>query len=167
MSSFPGHVTVLDPAREPDTGIAFTIATLVTSHREHAQMLAAFEARGFTAPDCEFLAIDNTGTEQTSAYAGLDAALAAARGRYVVLVHQDVRPIDDRAALETHLAELDRVDPAWAVAGNAGAVSPAVLAMRCFAEMMGRLITRPPSTARRRRDSRESGSHCGRCASTA
>ncbi len=128
--SFPGHVTVLDPAREPDTGVAFTIATLVTRHDEHAEMLAAFEARGFTRPSCEFLAIDNTGARQTSAYAGLDAALAAARGRYVILVHQDVRPIDHRAALEARLAHLAALDPAWAVAGNAGAVAPGVLAMR-------------------------------------
>jgi hypothetical protein len=35
------------------------------------------------------------------------------------------------------------------------------------AEMMGRDITRPPSTVRRRQDSRGSGSRCGRCASTA
>jgi len=127
---FPARVTVIDAAREPETGIAFSIATLVTRGDEHAEMLAAFEARGFSGGDCEYLVIDNTGGRQTSAYAGLDAALAAARGRYVILVHQDVRPIEGRAALEARLAELDRIDPAWAVAGNAGGVGPGVLAMR-------------------------------------
>lgn len=129
-NGFPSHVRVIDAAREPDTGVAFSIATLVTRHDEHAEMLAAFEARGFTGADCEYLAIDNTGVRQTSAYSGLNAALAAARGRYVILVHQDVRPVDDRAALEARLAELDEIDPAWAVAGNAGGVAAGVLAMR-------------------------------------
>ncbi len=127
---FPVQAKVIDAAAEPETGIAFSIATLVTSTAEHAEMLAAFEARGFGGADCEFLVIDNSGPRQTSAYAGLNAALAAARGRYVVLVHQDVRPIDDRAALESRLAELERKDPAWAVAGNAGGVAPGVLALR-------------------------------------
>lgn len=129
-ADFPAHVGLVDAALEPDTGIAFTIATLVTSRIEHAAMLAAFAARGFTPADCELLAIDNTGPRQTSAYAGLNAALARARGRYVILVHQDVRPLDDRTLLERRLAGLTHLDPAWAVAGNAGAVAPGVLAMR-------------------------------------
>lgn len=133
MSEAAGWVAsarVIDPAREAATGIAFSIATLVTSPAEHTLMLAAFAEKGFAGDDCEVLVIDNSGPRQTSAYAGLNAALAAARGRHVILCHQDIRPIDDRAALERRLCELDARDPHWAVAGNAGAVGPGVLALR-------------------------------------
>ena len=62
---------------------------------------------------------------------GLNRLLDRARGRYVILCHQDVRLIGDgRAALEGRLAELEPIDPAWALAGNAGGASPGRLVMR-------------------------------------
>ncbi len=113
--------------------LAFTIATLVTDPVQYDDMRATFAAAGFTEPDCEFLFIDNTGAEQTEAYRGLNLALTEARGRYVILCHQDVRLIagaDDRAVLEARLMDLDAHDPAWAVAGNAGGTATGRLAMR-------------------------------------
>jgi hypothetical protein len=109
----------------------FTIATLVNNSEEYRGMVASFEAGGFTASDCEFLAVDNTGPVQTSAYAGLNGMLDAARAPYVILCHQDVRLIrDGRPELEERLAELDARDPNWALAGNAGGVRPGTLAVR-------------------------------------
>jgi hypothetical protein len=119
----------------PDAGeasaIAYTIGTLVTDEAQFARMRASLEAGGFGAADCEYLAIDNTGNSQTSAYAGLNQLLNAARGTRVILCHQDIRLIKDgRAKLDARLAELEARDPTWAVAGNAGGVAPGRLALR-------------------------------------
>ena len=57
--------------------------------------------------------------------------LAAARGRFVILCHQDVRLLGEgRVALDARLADLDARDPTWAVAGNAGGIRPGALALR-------------------------------------
>ena len=121
----------LDGPCEESPGVSFSIATLVTDPAAHAEMRASFEAHGFADPDCEYLSIDNTGPEQTCAYKGLNAALAAARGTYVILCHQDVRLLaDDRSTLEARLSELSVLDPNWALAGNAGGIAPGRLAIR-------------------------------------
>lgn len=122
-------VRIATAQARPD--VLFTIGTLVNDRAQYDAMRASFEARGFTAEGCEYLFVDNTGTAQTCAYRGLNAILALARGRYVILCHQDVRlDRDDRAVLERRLASLSRQDPAWAVAGNAGGVSAGRLALR-------------------------------------
>ncbi|MCH9808767.1 MAG: acyl esterase [Alphaproteobacteria bacterium] len=121
----------LDDQCDDTSQIVFTIATLVTDTEQYAAMRASFARQGFTGPDCEFLFLDNTGTNQTCAYRGLNRALTAARGKYVILCHQDVRLVDDgRNQLETRLTELDAKDPAWALAGNAGGTAPGKLAVR-------------------------------------
>lgn len=119
-----GHAAAADDLR-------FSICTLVNDRAQYDQMRASFEAGGFEAPGTEYLYIDNTGTGQTCAFRGLNALLAAARGRHVVLCHQDVRLLTDtHDTLVARLAALDRLDPAWALAGNAGGVSPGSLALR-------------------------------------
>jgi hypothetical protein len=119
------------PAQTPPSAIRFTIATLVTDAALHAEMLRSFADGGFDGPDCEFLHVDNSVPSGGSAYRELNRLLAAARGEIVILCHQDVRLIaDGRATLEARLAELDRHDPSWGVAGNAGGVAPGRLAIR-------------------------------------
>lgn len=121
-------------ASPPDASMAaprYSITSLVTSLEQYQAMQASFSALGFTPADCEYLYIDNTGPDQTGAYAGLNALLNAARGQIVILCHQDVRLIEDgRTALDNRLDALSARDPDWAVAGNAGGVSPGVLALR-------------------------------------
>lgn len=115
----------------PAGRVAFTIGTLVNDPAQYAEMRATFAAGGFTRDDCEFLYIDNTGSEQTCAYRGLNAILNQARGPYVILCHQDVRlSRDRRAVLECRLRDLGAADRSWAVAGNAGGVRAGQLAMR-------------------------------------
>ncbi len=121
----------LDDNDQTADRVAFTIATLVTDHAHYDAMRASFSQHGFTASDCEFLFIDNTGTEQTCAYRGLNRALTEARGKYVILCHQDVRLLNDgRAELEARLNDLETADPAWAIVGNAGGAGPGKLAVR-------------------------------------
>ncbi len=109
----------------------FTIATLVNNRTHYDEMRASFEEGGFDRFDCEYIFVDNTGPRQTCAYRGLDRLLSEAHGEFVILCHQDVRIVDDgRAELEQRLAELETLDPSWAIAGNAGGISPGRLAIR-------------------------------------
>jgi len=119
---------VPDPPAGP---VAFSICTLVNDAAQYEQMRASLVTGGFGADVAEFLYIDNTAGEQTSAYAGLNAMLNTAVGQFAVLCHQDVRLIaDTRDTLAARLAELDRLDPAWALAGNAGGIASGRLALR-------------------------------------
>jgi hypothetical protein len=112
-------------------GVTYSIGTLMNDRPQYEAMLATFREHGFGAPDCEFLHIDNAGPQQTCAYAGLNQLLDRARGKYVILCHQDVRLVDDgRTALDEALADLDRRDPTWALAGNAGGAHVGRLALR-------------------------------------
>lgn len=114
-----------------DKPVHYTVGTLVTKPDDYDAMVATFQERGFTPDKAEFLYIDNTGAKQTCAFRGLNAILNAARGRRVILCHQDVRLIGDgRSHLDSCLADLDHIDPAWALAGNAGAVATGQLAIR-------------------------------------
>jgi hypothetical protein len=111
--------------------VRYTLATLVNDPLQYIGMLASFRAGGFTADDCEYLFIDNSSENHTCAYRGLDAMLSAAAGDVVVLCHQDVRLLTDtRQTLDARLAELEKRDSDWALAGNAGAVAPGSLALR-------------------------------------
>jgi FkbM family methyltransferase len=101
-------------------GPAYSFCTLVSRPTQYAQMLHAFAAAGFTPDDCEFLYLDNSATNQGDGYRGLNRLIASARGRYIVLCHQDLLAIDPRARLDLCLAQLDRDAPDWAVVGNAG-----------------------------------------------
>jgi hypothetical protein len=110
--------------------VAYSIGTLVTKPEEYAEMTASFRKAGFGLDDCEYIYVDNSDANQSGACLGLNKLLNAASGRHVVLCHQDVRPIESRATLDARLQELEHLDPAWAVAGNAGGAAPGQLAIR-------------------------------------
>ncbi len=111
--------------------IAYTFGTLVNDREMYDALVASFIAGGFTSEDCEFFFIDNTGEGQTCAYRGLNAILNVARGRHVILCHQDVILLKDkRIDLDKLFSDLTIKDPDWALAGNAGGVSPGQLALR-------------------------------------
>lgn len=117
--------------KQEDGPIGYTFGTLVSDRKMYDALVASFIDGGFTNKDCEYLFIDNTGDDQTCAYRGLDAVLNSARGSNVILCHQDVLLLDDkRVDLDARLTELSERDPNWALAGNAGGVSPGQLALR-------------------------------------
>lgn len=103
-----------------DDSIAFSFCTLVTKPEVYRQMLASWTAAGFSPDDCEFLFTDNSAGENGDGYRGLNRMIARARGRFVVLCHQDVLAIDRRAVLERCLNDLTATAADWGVAGNAG-----------------------------------------------
>jgi hypothetical protein len=116
----------------------YTIATLVTDRAQYSAMLQSFRAGGFDDTLCEYVFVDNTGPLQTDAFHGLNALLNAAHAPTVILCHQDVRLLSDgRSILDQRLADLTRCDPNWAVAGNAGGISPGRLAL-CITDPHGR-----------------------------
>jgi hypothetical protein len=111
--------------------VRFSICTLVTRPEQYRSMLSTFETGGFVGDDCEYLFLDNTKSNEFDAYRGLNLFLNNARGEYVVICHQDVELLHDgRDRLDTVIAELDAKDPAWAVIGNSGGISPGRLAIR-------------------------------------
>jgi hypothetical protein len=119
-----------EAAVEPP-GPSFSICTLVNDRAQYAAMVESFTAGGFGPEVAEFIALDTTGDLRCDAFQGIPRLLAAASRRYVVLCHQDVRLLEDGAAvLLARLAELDRLDPHWALAGNAGGTAAGGLAIR-------------------------------------
>lgn len=111
--------------------LSYSICTLVTRPQEYAEMVASFQAKGFVGPDCEFLFLDNSEANSFDAYAGYNLFLGVARGKFVILCHQDILlECDDRQKLDEVVAVLDRRDPTWAACGNAGGVAPGRLTLR-------------------------------------
>jgi hypothetical protein len=102
--------------------ITYSFCTLVTKPDEYRNMVELFVEKGFTEPDCEYLYIDNSQSNKHDAYSGYNRFLQQARGKYIILCHQDIEPIeDDRSRLDWLLTEVTQADPAWGLCGNAGA----------------------------------------------
>lgn len=109
----------------------FSICTLVTDKAQYTEMVASFVGHGFAPDDCEFLYIDNTAANSVDAYEGYNSFLAEARGRIIILCHQDIELLeDDRHILESRIAELERVAPDWALCGNSGGTGSGARAIR-------------------------------------
>ncbi|WP_237213744.1 hypothetical protein [Falsiroseomonas oryziterrae] len=118
-----------DPTAPPEP--FFSVCCLVTDPVQHAAMCASFRGGGFTSANTEFIAYGARSGPRFDAYAGIGRMLEDARGRYAVLVRQDVRLLADGATeLEARLAELTERDPDWAVAGNAGVTAEGEAVMR-------------------------------------
>jgi hypothetical protein len=107
--------------RLKETLIDYSICTLVNNHREYNQMVCSFRKKGFIEPRCEFLYIDNSRKNEHDGFSGLNLFLRAAKGKHIIICHQDIELInDDIDKLDDRLSELDKIDQKWAVAGNAG-----------------------------------------------
>lgn len=113
-----------------DSGVVYSICTFVTRIEQYKTLVKSFVDHGFSYEDCEYIYIDNSSSSQYDAYRGVNKLLTVARGRYIVLCHQDVLLVNDgREKLDAVLSELDRIDPSWGVCGNGGAIFPRRLAL--------------------------------------
>ncbi|MDR3499409.1 MAG: hypothetical protein P4L72_09295 [Parvibaculum sp.] len=109
----------------------FSICTLITDFVQYRCAIESFEARGFNTKNSEFLYIDNTHKNFFDGYSGIAEFLKRSSAKYIIVCHQDVELIDDGFnVLVEKLAELDRIDPLWAIAGNAGLCGPGDWVMR-------------------------------------
>lgn len=103
----------------------FSICTLVTQKTEYIEMLNSFNEAGFTSDTCEFLYIDNSIENKYDAFQGLNLFLKQAKGKYIIVCHQDILiNKDNRQDLKNLIVKLDGIDKNWAVCGNAGAMGP-------------------------------------------
>lgn len=99
----------------------YSICTLVTDHAEYREMLDSFRKAGFDTANSEFLYIDNSQGNTADAYSGLNTFLNLAKGKYIILCHQDILlQFDTLKTLTNRLKEMDNTDPDWAILGNAG-----------------------------------------------
>lgn len=102
----------------------FSICTLVNRRNEYEEMLQSFLDKGFSEEDCEFLHIDNTRGCKHEAFEGLNLFLQQAKGKYIIICHQDVLLIDDdKNQLLKYIAEIEDLDSDWAILGNAGGIN--------------------------------------------
>lgn len=109
----------------------YSICTLVTRWDEYQAMQDSFRAKGFAEPSCEFLYVDNASGNRFDAFSGLNLFLSTARGRVIIVCHQDVRlSHDGRAELDAVVAAMDRDHPGWGVLGNAGGTPGGELRIR-------------------------------------
>jgi hypothetical protein len=114
-----------------DKRIDYSICTLVTNKQQYVEMMASFEMAGFVSDRCEFFYLDNSESNKCDAYAGINRFLHLAKGRYIILCHQDILLHDHNIAdLDRVIREMDGIDDSWAVLGNAGGVAPGKLAVR-------------------------------------
>lgn len=105
----------------PEDGPIFSVLSLVNKLDLYETLLHSFKAHGFDSPHTEYIYIDNSKANQFDAYGGLSALIHKAKGRYLILCHQDVRCVDHGFDdLLARLRSLDDSEPHWALAGNAG-----------------------------------------------
>lgn len=99
----------------------FSVCSIITREEEYALMRQSFEACGFT-DSCEYIIADNTNGNHFDAYQAIGRFIRESQGKYLIIVHQDVRCIDKRLHLEKCLDGLEQKDNKWAICGNAGAI---------------------------------------------
>lgn len=99
----------------------YSFGSLVTDLVEYHDMVNALRGAGFDGEDCEFLYADNSMGNRFDAFTAYNSFLNEARGRYVILCHQDILPLSDtRTVLDERLKNLTHLEPKWGLCGNAG-----------------------------------------------
>nr|WP_199158647.1 hypothetical protein [Pedobacter sp. ASV2] len=121
----------------------YSICTLVTRKTEYDEMLNSFLKKGFDEKSCEYLFIDNSSTCKFEAYKGLNQFLQQAKGKYIILCHQDIIIHDhDRKHLSERILEIEQSDPNWAILANAGGINLKWIATN-ITQRSGRIIKEP------------------------
>jgi hypothetical protein len=110
---------VVSIKKEIEYEFLFSICTMVTDMNEYQLMKDSFIGCGFNN-HVEFLIVDNSGHNNFNAYEAINAFLQQSKGKYIMMVHQDVRCVDSFEHLMRCLSVMDDKDANWAVCGNAG-----------------------------------------------
>jgi hypothetical protein len=122
-------ISILEPPRVPclahASSLAFSVCCLVTRHTDYTNLRRALHEQGFNQSNCEFIVCDNSKGNKFTAYEAIVAFLAEAKGKYVLIVHQDAIPLEPASKLLARIAEVEKADPLWGVIGNAGRTSRA------------------------------------------
>ena len=113
------------------SSVDFSICSLVTNKSQYDEMVSSFVSKGFDEINSEFLYIENSKKNYYDGFSGLNLFLRSARGKYILLCHQDILLHDhDISQLRKKIAELNQLDKNWALAGNAGCSGPGILHIR-------------------------------------
>jgi hypothetical protein len=100
----------------------FNICTIANDLDQYAKMKESFIQAGFTNDKCRFTLYDNSHGNQFDPYSTITSMLGETEEPYLIFCHQDilVNQGDGVEKLVGLLAELDKLDPKWAIVGNAG-----------------------------------------------
>ena len=102
----------------------YSICTVVSKKDQYAKMLDSFINAGFTKEKCEYLFVDNSEKNNYDAYKAFNIFLQKAQGKYIIICHQDIELIfDTKTDLEKRIEEVEKLDPSWALLGNAGGIN--------------------------------------------
>lgn len=127
--------------KHPHYRYKYSICTLVTNMLEYNEMVTSFMDAGFTEEFCEFLYADNSKENVFEAFGGINRFLQEAKGKYIILCHQDILLHDDNiSVLEKRIEEIDALDPHWGILANAGGINFKELAMHVTQKTGNRLI---------------------------
>jgi hypothetical protein len=106
----------------------FDVYTFVTDEAHYEAMRASFAASGMEPPLARFVRL----TADGDPFRAIGRLFATSAQRCAILCHQDVRLGEGAGAKEllAALAQLDALDPGWAVAGTAGVTNDLRLVRR-------------------------------------
>jgi hypothetical protein len=105
---------------EPVRAKTFSVCCMVNDWSQYEAMRAAWAGQGYTEELCEFLVCDNAGNQALSAFDAVRAFLREASGRYLLIAHLDVEPLEPAGRLLECIDRVEKADPRWGVIGNAG-----------------------------------------------
>lgn len=109
----------------------YTFCTLVTRKDEYEEMLFSTMQAGFDSDDVEFIYFNNIDSNNFDGFNGLNKAISAANGKYLIFCHQDILfNFDKREKLDSCIAQIESFDPKWAVLGNAGKTRDGKIVLR-------------------------------------
>lgn len=102
--------------------VMFSIATLVADENRYQCLVNSMLVKGFNSSNTQLIALDNRQGNNFDGFSYLRRAAQLAKGKYIVLTHDDIEfSHDGYDDLVKVLDELTVLDPEWGLAGNAGA----------------------------------------------
>jgi hypothetical protein len=107
-------------AKSPSWEHVFSVCCIVSDGEVYGKMRRLFAEQGFDSSLCEFLVCDNCEGNEFGAFEAVRSFMREAKGRYVVIAHQDVYPLDRAEKLIAKIEALQICHPTWGVIGNAG-----------------------------------------------
>jgi hypothetical protein len=99
----------------------FSVCTFVTKPNEYELMKYSFLNNGFSVNETEFLYFDNSKINTNiDAFEGINYFLKYAKGKYIIICHQDIEVIDNKEKLLSEIDKINALDKNWALLSNAG-----------------------------------------------
>jgi len=137
MDSTPAQFDHRLVSKEVAWPCLFSVCCLVTRWSDYKVARCAYQKQGFHSGNSEFLICDNSQENVHDAFEAVRIFLREARGRYILIAHQDAYPLEPCSKLLERLESLEKADPMWGVAGNSGVERGRWLSLLGSLEMPG------------------------------